>query len=113
MMNGTDTDDRQHPGTEHATLFERPATWVALAGFMGTGKSRIGWELSRRLGLTFSDTDRVVERISNMRITDIFEAFGEQTFREYEAEGVRRSPPPDHFGARHGAGRSRPPAHRN
>jgi|SRR5690625_340413 len=91
MMNGTDTDDRQHPGTEHATLFERPATWVALAGFMGTGKSRIGWELSRRLGLTFIDTDRVVERISNMRITDIFEAFGEQTFREYETEVVRRS----------------------
>ena len=41
---------------------ERPVTWVALAGFMGTGKSRIGWELSRRLGLNFIDTDRVIER---------------------------------------------------
>ena len=42
---------------------ERPVTWVALAGFMGTGKSRIGWELSRRLGLNFIDTDRVIERV--------------------------------------------------
>ena len=61
---------------------ERPVTWVALAGFTGTGKSRIGWELSRRLSLTFIDTDRVVERVSNMRIADIFETFGEQTFRD-------------------------------
>lgn len=69
----------------------RPVTWVALAGFMGTGKSRIGWELSRRLSLTFIDTDRVVERVSNMRIADIFETFGEETFRDYETEVVRRS----------------------
>src|SRR5690625_1762384 len=62
----------------------RPVTWVALAGFMGTGKSRIGWELSRRLSLTFIDTDRVVERVSNLRIADIFETFGEETFRDYE-----------------------------
>ncbi len=70
---------------------DRPVTWVALAGFMGTGKSRIGWELSRRLSLTFIDTDRVVERVSNLRIADIFETFGEQTFRDYESEVVRRS----------------------
>lgn len=70
---------------------DRPVTWVALAGFMGTGKSRIGWELSRRLSLTFIDTDRVVERVSNLRIADIFETFGEETFRDYETEVVRRS----------------------
>lgn len=90
-MNGTDTDDRALRARHQPALFDRPVSWVALAGFMGTGKSRIGWELSRRLGLTFIDTDRVVERISNMRIADIFEAFGEQTFREYETEVVRRS----------------------
>jgi shikimate kinase len=63
---------------------------VALAGFMGTGKSRIGWELSRRLSLTFIDTDRVVERVSRMRISDIFETYGEQAFRDYETEVVKR-----------------------
>lgn len=78
-------------GVSRHHLEVRPVTWVALAGFMGTGKSRIGWELSRRLSLTFIDTDRVVERVSNMRIADIFETFGEETFRDYESEVVRRS----------------------
>jgi shikimate kinase len=69
---------------------DRSVTWIALAGFMGTGKSRIGWELSRRLSLTFIDTDRVIERISSMRIADIFEVYGEQVFRDYETEVVKR-----------------------
>lgn len=69
---------------------ERPVTWIALAGFMGTGKSRIGWELSRRLGLNFIDTDRVVERVSCMRIPELFELYGETVFRDYESEVVRR-----------------------
>jgi shikimate kinase len=63
---------------------------VAVAGFMGTGKSRIGWELSRRLQLTFIDTDRVIERVACMRISEIFELYGESTFRDYETEIVRR-----------------------
>jgi shikimate kinase len=69
---------------------ERPVTWVALSGFMGTGKSRIGWELSRRLGLNFIDTDRVIERVSCLRIPDLFELYGEAVFRDYESEVVRR-----------------------
>jgi shikimate kinase len=72
-------------------LVDRPVSWIALAGFMGTGKSRIGWELSRRLSLTFIDTDKVIERVSCMRISDIFEYYGEATFREYETEVVRRT----------------------
>lgn len=69
---------------------ERPVTWLALAGFMGAGKSRIGWELSRRLGATFIDTDRVIERVSCMRITELFELYGEAVFRDYETEVIRR-----------------------
>ena len=67
-----------------------PVTWVAMAGFMGTGKSRIGWELSRRLSLTFVDTDRVIERVTCLSIPDILDTYGEATFREYESEVVRR-----------------------
>jgi len=71
-------------------MVDRPVSWVAMAGFMGTGKSRIGWELSRRLQLTFIDTDRVIERVSSMRISEIFELYGEAVFRDYETEIVRR-----------------------
>jgi shikimate kinase len=70
---------------------DRPVTWVALAGFMGTGKSRIGWELSRRLSLTFIDTDRVIERVTCLEIPEILELYGESTFRDYETEVVRRA----------------------
>jgi shikimate kinase len=70
---------------------ERVVTWVALAGFMGTGKSRIGWELSRRLSLNFIDTDKVIERVSCMKIPEIFELYGEAVFRDYETEIIRRS----------------------
>ena len=65
-------------------------TWVAMAGFMGTGKSRIGLELSRRLNLTFVDTDRIIEQVSSMAITEIFQTRGEQAFRDYETEVIRR-----------------------
>ena len=71
-------------------LIDRPTSWVALAGFTGAGKSRIGWELSRRLPLTFIDTDRVIERVSSMKISEIFELYGEGVFRDYETEIVRR-----------------------
>ena len=87
-------DDDTHPWLEPARRLipiDRPVTWVALAGFMGTGKSRIGWELSRRLSLTFIDTDKVIERVSCMRISDIFEYYGEATFRDYETEVVQRT----------------------
>ena len=76
--------------TRRRHLVDRPVDWVAMAGFMGTGKSRIGWELSRRLQLTFIDTDRVIERVSSMRISEIFELYGEAVFRDYETEIVRR-----------------------
>lgn len=69
---------------------ERPVTWVVLAGFMGAGKSRIGWELSRHLGLHFVDTDKVIERVSCLSVPDIFEHYGEKVFRDYETEVVRR-----------------------
>lgn len=61
-----------------------------MAGFMGTGKSRIGWELSRRLSLTFVDTDRVIERVTCLTIPEIMDTYGEATFRDYETEVVRR-----------------------
>lgn len=76
---------------KYRSELERPVTWVALVGFMGSGKSRIGAELSRKLHLNFIDTDRVVERVSCMKIPDIFELYGEATFRDYESEIVRRS----------------------
>ena len=78
------------PRTGEPIVIERPVTWVALVGFMGTGKSRIGWELSRALALHFVDTDKVIERVVGLTIPQIFELYGEPTFRAYETETVDR-----------------------
>jgi shikimate kinase len=67
---------------------ERPATWVALTGFMGVGKSRIGRELARELMLHFIDLDRYIEREMGLSIADIFRHLGEPTFRQLEVEAV-------------------------
>ncbi|GGJ80441.1 shikimate kinase [Deinococcus aquiradiocola] len=71
-------------------LIERPVSWVALAGFMGTGKSRIGWELSRALALHFVDTDKLITRVVGKSIPEVFAHEGEGYFRACEGEVVQR-----------------------
>jgi shikimate kinase len=77
-------------------LIERPVSWVALAGFMGTGKSRVGWELSRALALHFVDTDKLITRVVGKTIPQVFEQEGEAYFRACEQEVVRRVSRLDH-----------------
>lgn len=57
---------------------------IVITGFMGTGKTTVGREVARRLGMKFYDTDEMVEDRSKMSITEIFERFGEGRFREME-----------------------------
>ncbi len=67
----------------------RPTSWVALTGFMGVGKTRIGRELAQELMLHFVDLDRYIERQTGLSVADIFRYIGEESFREMEAEAVR------------------------
>ena len=62
---------------------------VALIGFMGTGKSSTGKDLSSRLGCAFVDLDRRIEEMCGMRIPEIFEKYGEDYFREQEHMAVK------------------------
>lgn len=57
---------------------------VILIGFMGTGKSRVGHMVARRLGFKFVDTDDVIVQRLQMPITEIFQRLGEDRFREIE-----------------------------
>ncbi|PNY82217.1 shikimate kinase [Deinococcus koreensis] len=78
------------------SLIDRPVNWVALAGFMGTGKSRVGWELSRALALHFVDTDKLITRVVGKSIPEVFAQEGEGYFRACEQEVVRRVTRLDH-----------------
>jgi shikimate kinase/3-dehydroquinate synthase len=58
---------------------------VALVGFMGAGKTSLGEEAARRVGLPFRDVDHEVELSLNTSIASFFAAEGEQAFRVREA----------------------------
>lgn len=63
---------------------------LILIGFMGTGKTSVGKRVARSLGFSFLDTDELIERMAEKSIARIFEDEGEETFREWEAEALRR-----------------------
>lgn len=57
---------------------------IVFCGFMGAGKSRIGWLTSGRLGYRFEDLDEIISKSEQTSITDIFNKYGEEYFRELE-----------------------------
>lgn len=67
-------------------MFSQP---IILIGLMGSGKSTVGRELSRATGLSFLDTDSVIEEQTGMSIPDIFRERGERHFRLLETALLR------------------------
>ena len=61
---------------------------VFLIGFMGAGKSTVGRRLAVRLGLPFIDLDARIEQDAGCSIVEIFDAEGEQGFRDRESEAL-------------------------
>jgi shikimate kinase len=58
---------------------------IFLIGLMGTGKTTVGRQLSRKLKMDFYDSDRVIEERTGADIPLIFEKEGETGFRKREA----------------------------
>jgi shikimate kinase/3-dehydroquinate synthase len=61
---------------------------LVLVGFMGAGKTTLGRQLAERLGRPFHDTDEEQERWTQLSIPEIFERFGEESFRDGEANAL-------------------------
>jgi len=61
---------------------------VALVGFMGAGKSTLGWEVAERLGRRLVDLDHELARSAGRTIPELFEERGEAEFRVLEAEAT-------------------------
>ncbi len=72
---------------------DAPRTNLYLVGFMGTGKSTVGWHAARQLHFTFLDSDREIERTENTTVSDIFATRGEPAFRRMEREFVEGGHP--------------------
>jgi shikimate kinase len=65
------------------------ASVIALAGFMGAGKSTLGIRLARQLGWHFVDLDERIEQAAGISIPEFFERHGELAFRHLEADQLR------------------------
>ena len=57
---------------------------VVLVGPMGSGKTAVGRQLARFLGMEFVDSDREIEQRTGVDISFIFDKEGEQGFRVRE-----------------------------
>ena len=57
---------------------------LVFLGMMGSGKTSIGSNLSKKLNIDFIDIDKEIEKKIGMPISQIFENKGEKYFREVE-----------------------------
>ncbi len=57
--------------------------WI-LVGMMGAGKSTVGRELARLSERNFADTDSLLQNRFGRSISQIFDVYGEATFRDHE-----------------------------
>lgn len=63
---------------------------IALIGMMGVGKTAVGQEIARQLGVSFTDTDAEIERAAAMTIPEIFARDGEAFFRDRKSQVLTR-----------------------
>tara|TARA_B100001540_G_C15339641_1_gene431831 strand:- start:47 stop:559 length:513 start_codon:yes stop_codon:yes gene_type:complete len=57
---------------------------IVLVGMMGSGKSTIGYLLSKNINFNFLDVDKFIENETNLKIHEIFKKKGEIYFRDLE-----------------------------
>jgi XRE family aerobic/anaerobic benzoate catabolism transcriptional regulator len=61
---------------------------IALIGLRGGGKSTLGALLAKRMDVPFIELDREIERRSGASLSEIFDMFGQETFRRAEREAL-------------------------
>ncbi len=61
---------------------------IYLIGYMGSGKSHLGWKLANYLGVQFVDMDNYIEERNCKTIPQIFAQEGEAEFRSKERNAL-------------------------
>ncbi|MCB2051211.1 MAG: shikimate kinase [Novosphingobium sp.] len=75
---------------EIARIAERIDRPVVLVGMMGVGKSSVGRRMATMLHVPFVDADDAIEEAAKMPISEIFEHYGEASFRDGERRVIAR-----------------------
>ena len=63
---------------------------IFIVGSMGSGKSSIGKILAKKVNRKFIDTDNEIINIMGCNITEIFQKYGEEYFRELETKELNK-----------------------
>ncbi len=82
---GTSLGDAQITGI--SARLDRP---IVLVGLMGVGKSTVGRRLASVLSRDFFDADQEIEKAAQRSVSEIFEDFGEDYFRDGERRVIAR-----------------------
>ena len=61
---------------------------ITLIGMMGSGKTSCGSVLANKLDINFIDIDSIIEIEENLKISEIFNKFGEEYFRSIEEKVI-------------------------
>ena len=64
---------------------------IYLIGFMGSGKTTAGKKLARKLAYDFIDLDALIELETELTISEFFNQFGEDKFRQTEQQALRKT----------------------
>lgn len=70
-----------------------PPVNLYLVGFMGSGKSTVGWHAAKALRYQFLDSDKEIEKQAGRPIAEIFAQEGEEAFRAREKRFVEEGHP--------------------
>lgn len=85
-----DVKQSQLSQAELDALVRRIDRPIVLVGMMGVGKSSVGKRLATLLDCPFIDADDEIEEAAQMSIPEIFEAHGEDYFRDGERRVIAR-----------------------
>ena len=64
---------------------------VYLVGLPGAGKTHCGRWLAEKLGWKFEDLDHAIEKSMKQYVSSIFDAHGEEVFRQIEEEELKKT----------------------
>ena len=83
----TSTSEKKESKKEDLLFANKP---IILIGLMGAGKSSVGRLVAQKLNLKFFDADTEIEIAADCSIPEIFEKYGENSFRDCERRVINR-----------------------